>query len=195
VNTPHSEIDLRTYLKAFFSDWLTGMCGPLSVPFAAFAALSKAPSAKVLWAGLAIGAFFFASYRVWRKERNNRITESERLSHEKDAAIAALKAENQNLKRKPYEEELGRQAEALVNRMSPDGRELLRHLLTNEPIEQGRRFRRDISQEVQDTQLAIAHGMGIIRYSEIRHPSNGTVIGNNYVINPQFRSALEEMLY
>ena len=30
---PEPDIRLLTYLRAFFGDWLTGMSGPLSVPF------------------------------------------------------------------------------------------------------------------------------------------------------------------
>lgn len=71
---------LSTYLKAFWDDWLSRMCGPLSVPFGPIAVWwAHAPSAKVLWAGLAVLAFFLASYRVWRNERDSGAKEIEKL--------------------------------------------------------------------------------------------------------------------
>src|ERR1700694_3679926 len=159
---------IGTYLNAFWGDWLSRMCGPLSVPFAAIAVLwAHAPSASVLWAGLAVLAFFLASYRVWHNERNSGAkeveklrqesrVETERVRQENRAELSGLKAEIINLRRKPYDEELGRQCAALIARLSPEGTILLRHLVTNEPIEIGRRFNPEIGQDVQDAQLSIA---------------------------------------
>jgi hypothetical protein len=67
---------------------------------------------------LAIGDI---DYRVWRKERNNTAkliqglgqenrAELDRVRLESSAEIAALKSEIINLKRKPYQEDLGKQA-------------------------------------------------------------------------------------
>jgi hypothetical protein len=68
-----SHPNLPTYLRALWNDWLTGMCGALSVPFTAIAVLwAHAPSAKLLWGCLAILAFVMAGYRVWSNERNQR---------------------------------------------------------------------------------------------------------------------------
>lgn len=64
------DMRLTTYLRAFFSDWLTGMSGPLSVPFAAAIALwVSSGSQKAVWGCLAVLSAVFASYRVWRNER------------------------------------------------------------------------------------------------------------------------------
>src|SRR5439155_7782740 len=63
------DIHLLTYLRAFFADWLTGMSGPLSVPFAALAVWSEQRQQKIIWGCLAVFAAMFGSYRVWRKER------------------------------------------------------------------------------------------------------------------------------
>ncbi len=64
-----SDTRLLTYLSTFFTDWLTGMSGPLSVPFAALAVWSSQRGQKILWGCLAVVAAIFGSYRVWRKER------------------------------------------------------------------------------------------------------------------------------
>lgn len=182
------------------------MCGPLSVPFGAIAMWwAHAPSAKILWAGLAVLAFFLGSYRVWRNERNSRAKEAEKLEQEGRAElqrvrresgteISALKAEIINLKRRPYDEELGRQGAALIARLSPEGKILLRHLVTNEPIEVGRRFKTDILQDVQDAELALAYGSGIVRHNEVRS-GTGMIIRTEYVVNPQFRMVLQDLLY
>lgn len=66
------DIHLLTYLRAFFADWLTGMSGPLSVPFAALAVWSEQRQQKIIWGCLAVFAAMFGSYRVWRKERITR---------------------------------------------------------------------------------------------------------------------------
>jgi len=42
------DIRLLTYLRAFFGDWLTGMSGPLSVPFAALAVWSQQREQKII---------------------------------------------------------------------------------------------------------------------------------------------------
>jgi hypothetical protein len=59
----------RTYFKAFFSDILTGMSGPLSVPFVIAAFWSSGRVQKILYGVLAFVCATFASYRVWRKDR------------------------------------------------------------------------------------------------------------------------------
>src|SRR5690349_5925072 len=59
----------RIYLKAFFGDTLTGMSGPLSVPFALAALFVSSHGQKVLYGCLAALCALFASYRVWRNER------------------------------------------------------------------------------------------------------------------------------
>ena len=43
---PTRDIRFRTYLKAFFSDMLTRMSGPLSVPFAVAATLGVEPHSE-----------------------------------------------------------------------------------------------------------------------------------------------------
>jgi len=108
--------------------------------------------------------------------------------------IDGLKSQVPILKRKPYDEELGRQAAELIARLSPEGRILLRHLLTNEPIEVGRRFRNEIAQEIQDAQMSIAYGSGIVRHNQL-WAGNGHLLRTDYVVNPPFRRVLQDMLY
>ena len=69
--TTEPDTRFRTYLRAFFKDMLTGMSGPLSVPFAALAIWVSSRTQKVLWGCLAAVCAMFASYRVWRYEREN----------------------------------------------------------------------------------------------------------------------------
>jgi hypothetical protein len=65
------DLRLTTYLRAFFSDWLTIMCGPASVPFTVLAIWSTQRTNKILWGCFAIVCGIYGSYRVWRKERLN----------------------------------------------------------------------------------------------------------------------------
>jgi len=171
------------------------MCGPLSVPFGAIAILwANAVPAKLLWGCLAVVAFLVASYRVWRNERISGSNNASNLEQEKDAEIAKLKAEVVDLRRKPYTEELRKQAADMISRLSQEGTVLLRHLVANEPIEVGRRFKPEIGQEVQDQQLAIAYGSGIVRHNEVR-TGVGNLIRTDYVVNPQFRPVLQDLLF
>jgi hypothetical protein len=200
-----AETDFRTYLKAFGDDWLSKMCGPLSVPFGALAIWSNTLSVKVLWVSLALIAFLLASYRVWRNEKNDATHKAGKLCAEQESKLVALKIENdktvavlqaeiQKLKRKPYREELGTQAKSLVAKLSSAGNVLLRHLLTNEPIEIGRRFLPDIAQDVQDAQMGIMYESGIVRHS-IERAGSGMIVSQNYVINPEYKDVLKDVLY
>lgn len=58
-----------TFLKAFGSDALARMTGPLSVPFAVIALWVNGSHPKFLFGSLAVIGAVVASYRVWRKER------------------------------------------------------------------------------------------------------------------------------
>jgi hypothetical protein len=79
-NEPNTS--LFTYVRAFFTDWLAGMCGPLSVPFAAFAVFSQNTRPKVIWGCLAGLAALFGSYRVWQRERLARHAQVAELQHQ-----------------------------------------------------------------------------------------------------------------
>jgi hypothetical protein len=81
------DIRFRTYLKAFSTDMLTRMSGPLSVPFAVAALLVSSRTQKILYSCLAVVCAMFASYRVWRKERLN----SSSQVAEKDSLLSALR--------------------------------------------------------------------------------------------------------
>jgi hypothetical protein len=185
--------DVLTYLWTFLTDWLTGMCGVLSVPFAGIAVWAQTPTAKVLWGCLAVLAFFVAGYRVWRNERRSRTLETKNLRQDKDREIQELRAQVAALGRKPYNEELGRQGAELIASLSPEGRTLLRHLVVNEPLVTTTRFKNEITQDVQDAQLRIAYGMGVVRHSEVR--AGGHLLRTEYVVNPQFRPVLQDLLY
>jgi hypothetical protein len=53
MNGPeNADAGFIAYLRAFFTDWLTGMCGPLSVPFAAAAVFRQQNTRKLFGAVL-----------------------------------------------------------------------------------------------------------------------------------------------
>lgn len=60
---------LVPYARAFFADWMSGMSGPLTVPFAALAIWSAQGKQKIIWGCLAVAAGLLGSYRVWQRER------------------------------------------------------------------------------------------------------------------------------
>jgi hypothetical protein len=84
------DIRFRTYLKAFFTDMLTGMSGPLSVPFAVAALWVPSRTQKIIWGCLAVTCALFASYRVWSKERRDG-----------SAKISEMESELASLQQKP----------------------------------------------------------------------------------------------
>lgn len=84
---PAPDTRFRTYLRAFFTDLLTGMSGPLSVPFVIAALWVSSRTQKTLYASLAVVCAMFASYRVWQKDRRGA---SAQLT-EKDSALAQLR--------------------------------------------------------------------------------------------------------
>ena len=188
-----------TYLKAFFTDLLTGMSGPLSVPFAALAIWVSSRSQKVLWGCLAVTCATLASYRVWRKERihtnaqiETKDAEAENLKREKDSQIADLNQRISELLRRPYSEDLENVAKCVLNQMTHSGHLWLRHLLMHEPIELGRPFIPGIDIEAQNQQMSIAYKGGIIRHDEKRQ---GAMVWTYFIVTPQFRPVLENILY
>jgi pyrimidine deaminase RibD-like protein len=115
-------------------------------------------------------------------------------SEKQEEQIDNLKGRIIELSRKPYLEHLGKNGEILLSRLSENGKRLLRHLLQNEPLEVGRKFTADISDDEQFKQLTIARDMGIIRHREFRVGS-GTLLRTDYEVNPQYRPVLEDLLY
>lgn len=75
------------FFKAILSDWLTGMSGALSVPFA-FLGIMNTWSQKWLFFILAIIALFITSWRLWLKERGkNKKLEEELYNLKKEKAV------------------------------------------------------------------------------------------------------------
>jgi hypothetical protein len=186
MNVP--DTSLLIYLKAFGANWFLLMCGVLSVPAGALAVWWPSDwwphsSAKLFWATLAVSAFLFASYRVWSSERASGAIELEKLRNE-----------NAALKRKPYLEALGRQCRDMLAQLSPEGKELLRHLIVNGAVEKGRRFSQSIAPDIQDTQLGMALATGILTIKVTASPT-GRVQRQEYAFNPVFIPVLEDLLY
>lgn len=182
----------RTYLKAFFTDLLTGMSGPLSVPFAALALWVSNRGQKILFACLAVLCALFASYRVWNKERKDGAVQLANLTGQKDAEIATLDARVAELSRNPYSEELRLVVEHVLEVMSADGHRVLRHLMTHEPVEVGRMLVTDIPLDQQHAQLGIAMESGVVRHQTERH---GSLMETFWIINPKFQKPLQDAIY
>lgn len=60
---------MREYLKAFYSEWGSGVTGSLSAPLFLFSLLVDRSAPRIAAAALAIICLYVASYRVWRRER------------------------------------------------------------------------------------------------------------------------------
>ena len=196
---PEPDLNFRTYLKAFFNDWFTGMSGPLSVPFAAAAVWSSGHTQRILWGCLAVAAVVFSSYRVWRNERRDADAHLGTVVLAKTAEVEALKTDIgalndriTELSRKPYTEDLKRIAEQVLdNELTLEGRHVLRHLMIHEPVEVGRGFISGIPQVREHEQLGIAMQRGLVQHRE-----EGQGLRRTYwVINPRFRPVLEDVLY
>jgi hypothetical protein len=117
----------------------------------------------------------------------------EKLRNKKNSEIATLNSRITDLGRKPYTEELKRiTQQVLHNEMTLEGRHVLRQLMIHEPVEVGRVFFREIPQDRQQAQLAIATQRGIVQHREERY---GLSFRTNWIVNPQFRSVLEDVLF
>lgn len=182
------------------------MCGVLSVPFAAIAALwAHGPSAKVIWIGSAVTVFFVASFQVWREERKNaskaledlgvvKDAELKTLRETKDAETERLSKEVARLSRKPYQEDLRIRGESALAKLSIEGKELLRHLLAHEPISVHIRFINSINDQTQSQQMNVACIAGVVRRIETRN-GIGYILDTKYEIVSQFRVVLQDLLY
>jgi hypothetical protein len=60
------------FVRSFFSSWLTGMSGPLSVPFAIAAVFVPSHAAKIGLSATALVCFWSAAFGVWVRERTAR---------------------------------------------------------------------------------------------------------------------------
>jgi pyrimidine deaminase RibD-like protein len=125
-------------------------------------------------------------------DQQNQLKNAENAKLEQQ--VDSLKREVVELSRRPYQEALGKHGELLISRLSTIGKRLMRHLLQNEPLEVGRKFMLDISEDDQFKQLTIAMDMGIIRHHEVRVGS-GNLLRTEYHVNPQYRPVLEDLLY
>lgn len=70
----------RAFIRALGGQWFTAMSGPLSVPFAFLALLVGSTGLKIVFGVLAITCAVFASYWVWRTERQRGNELAERLA-------------------------------------------------------------------------------------------------------------------
>ena len=64
---------IRDYLRAFNTDWLTLMSSIPSVPLSVAALFVHPTTLRLLFGTMAVFCFVFASYRVWRIEREKNL--------------------------------------------------------------------------------------------------------------------------
>jgi sensor histidine kinase regulating citrate/malate metabolism len=177
---------------------LIGLVGNIITFFLSGLPASRLRDIAYVLAGI---GFLWANFNVYKRlaqaakrEGDSKAEEIAQIIQANNAAMNAKDEEIAILKRKPYDEELGRQATRLIAVLSPEGRTLLRHLVVNEPLEMGRRFLPQITQDVQDNEISIAYAKGIVRHDMVRAGS-GNIVQQNYVINPRFRSVLQDLLF
>jgi hypothetical protein len=132
--------------------------------------------------------------REFTRDRENRRQFENDENAKLQQLVESQKKQIADLSRKPYQEALERKVETLLSELSPNGRRLLCHLVENEPLEVGRPFLPGISGDGQFHQLTFAMNAGVIRHQEVRAGS-GMLIRTEYVINPQYRSVLQDKLY
>jgi hypothetical protein len=184
---------LTTYLHAFSSDWLTGMSGPLSVPFAALALWVPSASQKAVWACLAVLSVLFASYRVWRNERRYASAQLEAIMSAKDTEIESLKAERDSLKRRPYDEEHRQLAESKVNKLSEVSKDLVCFLLHHGKTE-AEELRKHCQHDPEfNDAVQRAREAGLVLNTQTGNPGRSSVL-YFWEVNPQFETVLRDLL-
>ena len=75
VGMPEPDARFRTYLKAFFNDWLTSMSGRSVCHLLPLLCGVRDMSKEFSGGSLAVVAAVFGSYRVWRQERGDASTQ------------------------------------------------------------------------------------------------------------------------
>src|ERR1700739_2834058 len=101
-----SPISFGNFLRAFTTDWLTLMSGPLAVPFAIVATFASGWSRDLLLL-LAAACIIFASFRVWERQQEEII----------------------RLKVRPYDEAQQQLVNAKLAPLGSDERDVLRYFL------------------------------------------------------------------
>ena len=66
--------DIKDFTRALFSNWLSGMSGPLSVPAAAAALWVTNDTAKILLGVTAFACLWVTGFRVWKTEHDKVVT-------------------------------------------------------------------------------------------------------------------------
>jgi hypothetical protein len=166
---------IRTYLRAFFARWLTGMSGSLSVPFAALAIFEQSVSQKIVWGLLAVSSATIASYGVWREER---LTAFKREQ--------ALLSRIEQLEQKPYDEAQRKIVEENLKKWSVAERDLLRFLL--------------LRGKSSFLQLVMAGGSAIETelngaLATLQLSGFVNAVAQTYEIAPRFEAALKDALF
>jgi hypothetical protein len=67
---PSTASSIKDFALAMWSDWLTRMSGPASVPAAALAFWVSNETAKILLGLTAFGCLSFSAYRLWKREHD-----------------------------------------------------------------------------------------------------------------------------
>ena len=105
------------------------MSGPLSVPFAGLALWVSGHFQKTLWGCLAAVCAVFASYRVWRRERQTAAEGLKTVINEKDRRIQELMQEVARLQIRPFDAARREAGQAILNNLTVQHRDLLRFLV------------------------------------------------------------------
>jgi hypothetical protein len=69
---------IKDFALAVWSDWLTLLSGPLSVPAAALALWVSNDTAKIFFGLTAFGCLLFSAYRLWKREHDKVIERDQR---------------------------------------------------------------------------------------------------------------------
>src|SRR5476649_1833644 len=94
------EVTLRAFLRAITANTLSLMSGAASVPFTALAVFAPTDWQKAIFGLLAICGVLFATYMVWRAERERANTlhnETGELRRSLAAAIPELEMQVENV--------------------------------------------------------------------------------------------------
>src|ERR1700722_4309007 len=94
---PEMRPSVWSFARAFRTHWLTAMSGSFSVPFTAAAVFAGDKYQQVIFGCLALAAFWFSAYRVWRFERENVITLESQLEAAKASYPDPVELKRQEL--------------------------------------------------------------------------------------------------
>ncbi len=175
--------DVLDYLHALWKHWIVLVSGVGSVILGVVNAYLKSRAPYWPFWVVALVCFFVASYRAWSLLRKQNAVE-----------VAALRAEIERLKQRPYDAAHRKLVEGKLQKVTATGTDILRFLLHHGRIEIEELRRKSQAGSSFDDQLRVLSDEDLVRRDLVPNVGRAGVSVICYV-NPEFTEVLKDLLY